>query len=591
MSRQPNVILVLTDDQGYGDLGCTGNPRIRTPHLDRFAGESVRFTDFHVHPLCTPTRGAIMTGRRPLRNGAWATMWGRSLLRRDEVTLAEVFAGSGYRTGLFGKWHLGDNYPYRPQDRGFHTVVAHKGGGVGQTPDFWGNDYFDDTYFRNGQPTRFEGYCTDVWFREAERFILANREAPFFAMVATNAPHWPYRVDRRYSDPHRGLPEVLSPEFYGMIESIDENFGHLRDMLRAQRLEDRTILLFLTDNGSSGGAATDANEFAVQGYNAGLRGIKGSHYEGGHRAPCFLRWPEGGLAGGREIGEMALDVDLMPTLADLCGLSLPSGPRLDGTSLASLLRGETDRLPGDRVHFIQIRQDTRPPEPGHYVALAGRYRLVRGAELYDVAADPGQRRDCAAEHPEVVLSLRQAHEAFWQEVAPSLDAYCPIVLGHPAENPARLDACDVMGDGAWDQSLIVEAQKTTGRWAVEVASPGMYRFALRRWPEELDVPIDAPIGEEDFSFGDPVWNQEVHCRVIRPVRASLSLFGRTVFAGVEADSREVVFHLPVDQAGPTTLEAWFHDAGDKRQGAYYVYVLREGDDTGALHPGEKGATG
>lgn len=144
--NKPNVILVMTDDQGYGDLGCTGNPWIQTPNIDRFYDEAVRLTDFHVSPLCTPTRGAIMSGRRPIRNGAWATCWGRSILRKSEVTMADVFADSGYRTGMFGKSHLGDNYPYRPQDRGFQHVVAHRGGGVAQTPDFWGNNYFDDSY-------------------------------------------------------------------------------------------------------------------------------------------------------------------------------------------------------------------------------------------------------------------------------------------------------------------------------------------------------------------------------------------------------------------------------------------------------------
>ncbi|MCA8973013.1 MAG: sulfatase-like hydrolase/transferase, partial [Planctomycetes bacterium] len=185
--KRPNVLLVLTDDQGYGDLGSTGNPWIRTPNLDAFAVASVRCNDFHVSPLCTPTRGSLMTAHNPLRNGAWATCWGRSILRREETTIADHFAGAGYRTGLFGKWHLGDSYPYRPQDRGFQKVVAHKGGGVGNTPDFWGNSYFDDTYFANGKPTRYEGYCTDVWFEEATAFITEALDAgsPFFACVTT----------------------------------------------------------------------------------------------------------------------------------------------------------------------------------------------------------------------------------------------------------------------------------------------------------------------------------------------------------------------------------------------------------------------
>jgi arylsulfatase A-like enzyme len=202
--KPPNVVLVVTDDQGYGDLGCHGNPILRTPNLDALYRQSVRLTDFHVGPTCAPTRASLMTGRYCNRTGVWHTIMGRSLLRRDEVTMADVFAAGGYRTGIFGKWHLGDNYPFRPQDRGFHEVLVHGGGGVGQTPDTWGNDYFDDTYLHNGTPEKFSGYCTDVWFDGAMRFIEANRDRPFFAYLATNAPHSPYNVSERYSRPLQG---------------------------------------------------------------------------------------------------------------------------------------------------------------------------------------------------------------------------------------------------------------------------------------------------------------------------------------------------------------------------------------------------
>ncbi len=218
--KHPNVIIVLTDDQGYGDLGCTGNPWLKTPNIDAFAKESLNFSNFHVQPLCTPTRGALMTGRRPAENGAWATCWGRSILRASEHTLPDLFRSNGYRTGLFGKWHLGDNYPYRPFERGFDHVVAHQGGGVGQTPDFWGNNYFDDVYQHNGQNRQHEGYCTDVWFEEAMKFIKNDSENPFFCVIATNAPHCPYLVADEYADPYRSNPDIPQAEFYGMISNI-----------------------------------------------------------------------------------------------------------------------------------------------------------------------------------------------------------------------------------------------------------------------------------------------------------------------------------------------------------------------------------
>ncbi|MBM4081115.1 MAG: arylsulfatase, partial [Planctomycetes bacterium] len=386
---KPNVVFVITDDQGYPDLGCTGNPWIQTPSIDRFHGQSVRFSDFHVAPLCTPTRGAIMSGHRPVRNGAWATCWGRSILRRDQVTMANVFQNSGYTTGMFGKWHLGDNYPYRPQDRGFQKAVWHKGGGVGQTPDFWGNNYFDDTYFHSDKPVAHDGYCTDVWFAEAMKFIEENRERPFFCYLSTNAPHSPYLVAERYKQPYLSNPDIAEPAFYGMITNIDENFGRLRQHLQRLGLEDNTILIFMTDNGSSGSCHLDRQQFMTKGYNAGMRGKKGSYYDGGHRVPFLVRWPAGGLNGGRDIAEMSLHIDLLPTFIDLCGLKPPPGVVFDGLSLAPLLRGERAALPGDRFEFVQYRQSTEAPDKWTNAVMTRRWRLVRGQELYDIKADPG----------------------------------------------------------------------------------------------------------------------------------------------------------------------------------------------------------
>jgi len=566
--RSPNVILVITDDQGYGDLGCTGNPWLRTPNLDALHNESVRFTDFHTSPLCTPTRGALMTGRRPTRNGAWATCWGRSILRKSEITMADVFRQHGYHTGMFGKWHLGDNYPYRPQDRGFEHVVAHKGGGVGQTPDFWGNNYFDDTYFHNGVPVRHEGYCTDVWFHEAMKFIERCGDEPFFAYIATNAPHWPYLVAERYKRPYLGNPDIPEPAFYGMIVNIDENMGRLMRFLEARGLAEDTILIFMTDNGSSGGWTEDG-----RGYNAGMRGKKGSYYDGGHRVPFFLRWPAGGFIGGRDIHEMVLHLDVLPTLIDLCGLRAPEGVAFDGLNLAPLLRGEIASLP-DRVHFVQYRQSTDLPRKWENAVMTRRWRLIYGRELYDILADPGQERDIAAQHPQVVARLRAAHEAWWEEVAPLLDQYCPISLGNDAENPTRLNAMDVLGDVAWNQGHILLAQKSTGTWAVDVERPGRYRFSLRRWPKELDLPIDACVSQEEAA--EIPYLSQPTCHVIRPIQARLTLFGQSWTVPVSPGQHEAVIELDVSQTGETRLEAWFVDSQGELQGAYYVYVERQG---------------
>ena len=301
MSGRPNVVLVLTDDQGYGDLGCHGNPIVKTPNLDRFHGDSVRLTDYHVGPTCSPTRAGLLTGHYANSTGVWHTTGGRSLLRKDEYTMANMFAEAGYRTGMFGKWHLGDSYPFRPEDRGFQEVVRHGGGGVGNTPDYWGNDHFDDTYCANGVWTHYPGYCTDVWFNLGLDFIERHRDEPFFCYITTNAPHLPHIVDPQYTEPY--LPPVSPNEsrarYYGMLANIDENFGVLRDRLRQWGLEDNTVLIFMTDNGSAGGVDVDAEQLVTSGHNAGMRGKKGSQYDGGHRVPLLMRWPAGGLDSGR----------------------------------------------------------------------------------------------------------------------------------------------------------------------------------------------------------------------------------------------------------------------------------------------------
>ncbi|MBT3376750.1 MAG: arylsulfatase [Lentisphaerae bacterium] len=568
---RPNVILVMTDDQGYGDLGCTGNPWIETPGIDAFYADAVRFSDFHVSPLCTPTRGGLMTGRRPVRNGAWATTWGRSMLHREDATMADVFAGGGYATAMFGKWHLGDNYPYRPQDRGFQHVVAHKGGGVGQTPDFWGNSYFDDTYFHDGEPVEHVGYCTDVWFEEAFRFIEGHHDQPFFAYIATNAPHSPYLVPDRYAERYRGNPAIPEPEFYGMITNIDENFARLRSLLKQLEIEDNTILIFMTDNGSSGGCTLGPGQFVERGYSAGMRGKKGSYYDGGHRVPFFVRWPSGGLTGGRDIDELVAHVDLLPTFIELCGLPTPDTMDVDGDSVVSLFTAEAPASLSDRVHFLQYRQNTEPPEKWTNAVMTRRWRLVNGCELYDIKADPGQVADVAAVHPDVVEWLRGEHECWWAKIEPGLSEYAPIALGNPLENPTRLDAFDVMGDVAWSQSQILAALRTCGRWRVDIERSGLYGFTLRRWPEEAAFPISEALPLEAVRKMAPYESVDAPGQITASA-ARLCVAGAEHRIAVGEGTDAVTFEVRIDETGIGDLDAWFIDPDGVEWGAYYVYA-------------------
>ena len=551
---RPNVVLIMSDDQGYGDLRCHGNGVIRTPHLDTLHGESVRLTNFHVDPTCSPTRSALMTGRYSTRTGCWHTIMGRSLLFSGEVTMGDVFRRAGYRTAVFGKWHLGDNYPMRPQDRGFDETLVLGGGGITQTPDFWGNDYFDDTYFHNGRTERQQGYCTDVFFEAAQAFIETNRDRPFFVYLPTNVAHGPYNVADEYSRRYReaGVAPTMA-NFYGMIENLDENVGRLRALLRELELEQNTILIFMTDNGTAEGAAPRRNETGSwSGFNAGMRGQKGSQYDGGHRVPFFVRWPAGGIGGGRDEHRLAAHFDVLPTLAELCGLEIPARVALDGVSLAPLLRGNPADWP-ERTLFAHVQRQEIPPKWVRSAAMTDRWRLIDGKELYDLPADPGQQRDVAADHPEVVTRLREAYEAWWATLEPSFDDYGHLALGAEAADPVDLTCHDWHSDQVpWHQGMIRAAPWANGYWVVLVTRPGRYEFTLRQQPREAAFPIQADRAR--------VQVDEVEAETAIPEGAT---------------SVTLTLNL---RAGPGRLQTWFTNAAEGRsRGAFFVSIRRLSD--------------
>ena len=552
---QPNVVLVITDDQGYGDLACHGNPVIKTPNLDEMYTQSTRLTNFHVSPTCSPTRAALMTGRYCNRTGVWHTVMGRSLLRKDEVTMADIFAAGGYRTGIFGKWHLGDNYPFRPQDRGFGEVLIHKGGGIGNTQDYWGNDYFDDSYFRNGKPEKFEGYCTDVWFAEAMKFIEANKDRPFFCYLPTNAPHGPFRVPDKYSQPYMG--KNVKFNFYGMITNIDENMGRLMSKLKELGIEDNTILLFMTDNGTSGGR-----------FSVGMRGRKGSEYDGGHRVPFFIRWPAGDIKAGIDIDQITAHTDLLPTLIELCGLEKPDSVQFDGASLMPLLKGGEKTWP-QRTLITDSQRVDYPIKWRKSAVMTDRWRLVNGGELYDMTADPGQKNNVADKHPQVVAKLRDEYDKWWADTSKRFLERCEIIIGSDEENPSKLTSHDWHAHGPWNQDQVRQGQKRNSFWDVEVARDGDYEVSLRRWPEEVDAPITAAIpGGEAISA--------------TTARLKIADFDAT--KPVPRDATAVKFRMKL-KAGKTRLQTWFippldevgfTDEQGESRGAYYVYVKRLG---------------
>ncbi len=578
--KRPNVVFVLTDDQGYGDLSCHGNPVLKTPYLDRLAQESLRFTDFHVSPMCTPTRAELLTGRSALASGAYCACSGRTFLRRSMPTMAEAFSAAGYRTALFGKWHLGDNYPHRPEDRGFRHAVYHLGWGITSTPDHWANDYFDDFFVIDGETKQFPGYCTDVWFQQAERWIrdCHRQSRPFFAYISTNAPHGPFYAPDEYKTPYAALaPDTRG--FFAMVANLDENMARLDALLKELGLRENTILVFMTDNGGTGG---------IKVFNAGMRGAKASYYDGGHRVPFFLRWPDGRLREPGEIDALTHSTDLFPTLIELCGLATPSDARLEGVSLAPVLRGKSQPELTARMLVIQYgRLDPTTPQPWDSAVLWRQWRLVAGRELYDVSRDPGQKRDIAAEHPGVVSRMRTHYENWWAGIEPTLEDFERLTIGSERANPTRLTSLDWLADKLVPAAQpfdirqlgvpVVEGSLPGGRpmpamngfWNVEIARTGRYRIRLRRWPREADTAITAPLPA--YRGVDGTYPEG---KALAATRARLKIGDADVSAAVDRDDKYIEFRVDLE-SGTGTLQTWFLDAdGNELCGAFYVEVLR-----------------
>ena len=578
--RPPNVIVIVTDDQGYGDMSVHGNPELSTPQLDRLAREGVRLDDFHVDPTCSPTRAALMTGRYSARVGVWLTYAGRNHLRRDELTMADVFKHNGYRTAIFGKWHLGDNYPFRPWDRGFGESLIHGGGVAGETPDAWGNDYFDDTYFRNGQPEQVRGYSTDIWFDEAIKFVMANEDHPFFIYLATNTPHNPFNVPPVYMQPYldAGLPNDRA-RFFGMINVIDENIGRLRTRLESSGLARNTMILFMTDNGTTAGYTGDRDGWPSSGYNAGMRGRKGTVYEGGHRAAMFINWPGGELEDGLVIDELAAHIDVLPTLVELAGLELPRPVEFDGVSLARNLRGAA-KMSADRtlvVHnqarFGQPVGEGRMIKDKDYAVLTERWRMV-GNALYEIGIDPGQRADVADDHPEIVSELTRAYEDWWDSVSEGSDAHVPVVIDPARQSEVLLTAQGWHGDTVpYNQQHVRAGAGGTGYWMIDVAQPGRYRIELRRWPRDLDLPLAASVPPPELPAGaDPEFELYLlDSKTLDATSAGLIAGPHTLMQSVTSDDKAAVFEVDLEP-GEQTLEGWFTANEGKNWGAYYIYI-------------------
>lgn len=429
---RPNIILVMTDDQGKGDLSCLGNPVLKTPHLDRFYELSTRFTDFHVSPTCAPTRSAIMSGRHEFRNGVTHTIKERERMALSTTTMPELLQSAGYKTAIFGKWHLGDEDAYQPYNRGFGEVFIHGAGGIGQSypgscADFPPNrtdKYFDIVALHNDTIKQTDGFCTDVFFQAALGWIKQQEEAetPYFAYLSTNAPHGPMIAPEKYKQRFLDLGyDQNTAGRYGMIENIDDNFGLLMDKLTAWNAWDNTLVIFMTDNGQAGRSAT-LNGKRVPIYTTGFKTGKGSPYEGGTNVPAFWRW-KGELGEGVDIPKLTAHIDLFKTFCELADANIPSGVQeIDGRSLVPLLENPQANW-DDRYLFVHQGRWEKGADPNdskfrNCAVRTSRWRLVNNKELYDIQQDPYEKVNVFDQHPTVVADLRKAYDKWWKETVP-----------------------------------------------------------------------------------------------------------------------------------------------------------------------------
>jgi len=572
--QKPNVILIMVDDQGYGDIASLGNQYIKTPNIDELHKQSARFTDYHVSPTCSPTRAAVLTGHHSNRTGVWHTVNGRSLILERETTMAQMFKENGYSTAIFGKWHLGDNYPFRPQDKGFEEVLVHSGGGIGQTMDYWDNDLYNDVYIHNGQQKQYEGYCTDIWFDETKEYIENQKDNPFFVYLSTNAAHSPYYVDDIYSDPYRDNENIHHAPFYGMLSNIDENIGKLLAYLESMKLMDNTIIIFTTDNGTAQGAKVEGHRldgFVVKGNNAGMRGIKASMYEGGHRVPLFIHWKDGGISQGKDINELTAHYDILPTLVDLCKLNISPDIKFDGKSLVPLIKGNNEEFK-DRI-VITNSQRIENPEPWRRTALMqANWRLVNGTELYDLNTDPEQRSNVAENFPEKMQELKTAYDEWWKEISPSYKDQPYIIIGHETDNPSTLFCHDWHTEkvSPWHQRHIRTGYEDNGYWMLRIAESGTYNLKLRRWPSETQLALNAKAPVRPAIPGTSV-SESRKSKALIVQKAGVEIQGQELSKTVDPSAEFVEFTLEL-QKGETNLRTWFLLDNESEIGAYYVSV-------------------
>jgi arylsulfatase A-like enzyme len=527
-----------------------------------------------------------MTGRDGNKVGVWHTIAGRSQLDSRETTIADVFKANGYRTSIFGKWHLGDSYPFLPNDRGFEEALYHGGGGIGQGPDYWDNDYFDDTYYRNGVPEKHSGYCTDIWFDEAIKYISKEDDRPFLTYISTNAPHFPFHIDSSYIRPYLGDTNIVNPNFYGMISNIDENIGKLMGHLESTGKAENTIVIFLTDNGSAGGSQIDDKGHVIKGYNAGMRGKKVWQYEGGHRVPCFIKWPKSGWQGGIDRNELTAHIDLLPTLMENLNLDYNKELDLDGWDISDLL--DQNNTPKknyeERILIVDTQRRQYPLKAYNSSVMMGMWRLIDKIELYDLTTDPSQKKNIINEYPVIRAKLSIGYEKWWDDV---IDAFAyftkakvdpdkeTILYAHDWVDAEMDGSPNLSNEGShmtpWNQIHIRKGLFINGIWTLDVVENGVYEIELRRWPKEIKESIKNGIEQKEAVSGGNILPIG---KALDIIQAELEIDKKTIAAAsVKDDYESVIFTVQLVQ-GVKRLKTTFRTSEGQSLGAYYVHIRK-----------------
>ena len=509
--KSPNVIIVITDDQGYGDIGYNGNPHLITPNLDKFAGESIRFNNFNVSPVCAPTRSSLLTGRYSLRTGVTDTYNGGAIMSSNEITLAEILNDNNYKTGIFGKWHLGDNYPSRPSDQGFQESLIHLSGGIGQVGDFTNyykgsTSYYDPILWLNNKQEKYNGYCSDIFTDEAIKFIEDNKDNQFFCYLSFNAPHTPLQVPDKYYQMYKDIdPTNINGEslemteknildakkIYGMVSNIDENFGKLINKLDELNLKENTIVIFMTDNGPQ-----------QPRYVSNLKGLKSQVYNGGIKVPFYFNFPKIHNE-GIDLDFFSAHIDVLPTIAKLCDLPIPNDRKIDGIDLF-----DNNINKKERDFFSYWTR--KSPELYKNISLnAGNYKLVGNTnyssgiedfELYNLESDPFESENLIIKEKSVALEMKLRMDEIYNELISSKNLINKprINIGTINENPTFLNRNDASGQrGIWSQNEVF------GFWKVRIEA-GAYDFKFKF------NNLENSAGEMTLELGNNVYSTKVN---------------------------------------------------------------------------------